>query len=91
MAHLHADGTEETRPRTPEEIRAIEEQNRIAARSNVRSGKPDRRVNPETPKYYYERPDGMEQTNRRKNGPHYDRRKHLSDFEREFLMAEEMA
>lgn len=43
MAHIHANGDEEQRPRTEAEIAAIVEQNRIAAQSNVRSGK-ERRV-----------------------------------------------
>lgn len=33
MAYIHANGDEEQRPRTPEEIAAIEEVNRIAAKS----------------------------------------------------------
>lgn len=72
---IHADGSEEQRPRTREEIAALEEANRIAARSNLR-GTGDRR-NHGMPSGH---PDGCRRI--------VERRKVLSDFERDMLLQE---
>lgn len=90
MAVIHADGTEETRPRTEEEIAEIEDQNRIAAQTNIRSGKDRRKINSVPPyKMKIHGRDGeiieAEFLGDRRKG---SRRKILSDFERNMLMGE---
>lgn len=85
MVHKHADGSEEMRPRTPEEIAAIEEENRIAARSNIRSGQDRRAPGPNMEAMRFFGPHGEHKPVERRKG---DRRAILSSFERESLLKE---
>lgn len=94
-SNTHADGSEEIQPRSEQDIAAIEEANRIAARTNLRVG--DRRkiqaplvpyvilLTPDVVRFGYRRDSGLYCTDER--GRKSDPRRIVSEFEHHELIS----
>ena len=94
MTCIHADGSEEIRPRTPEELAEIENEVRIAAKANMRQGerREDNRRGIQSIAEMVSfskkerRKDCWVGDNGRRNAAAGERRRVLSTFERDMLL-----